>query len=1286
MKRYLITLLILLGLTVISAKTTVTQQSPNQYKVVWEIPAWELSSQAEYTTFKLSDFGVPAEPGAPLIPFDECKIAVPQNGSIQLSIIKRNTTDIRLEKRLQPVPSITGNGETDAYLYRIDESLYAQSVQDPLTALPEQRFRQLSFIPIRINPFIYDGQYSLQVISSIEFTVTVQGELNQRNYDPVDELTRLISEQTINPAQGLQWRTSERSLINYADFSKSDFWVKIETDKDAMYKLTPTQLNMLPINDIDPRTFRLFTTGGEIQSTLVSYNGPIFREVPIFVQGESDGVFNPSDYIIFHGRDRDGLEMNQSLGGSLFLNPYSQNVCYWLTFGGSFTGDPKRIITETPQTTWDATALTTPETVRMETDNFQRIPIGFEWFMGKFFGNSTAEYSYQIDLEDLDTTQQQTLSLLLKQEYIRTGSDLEHKVRLKVNGVQLLNSNNSVQEWAWYGLSPITITHTGQYFTPGSNNLLINVIRSRADNLFFDYYQVAYQKRLIKRNKQFMITVPNNLSGQRVLYDFTGNNTGIRIFKTLSGTDAYEVSEISPSLVSGGFNFTGTGTNSTRYFVVQDADLSTPASIQSVQPVNLVVSTQAVDNIIVTPSEYVQQANSLADFYAQNFNKNSRVVLMQDIFNQFSGGIPDPNAIRLYLKHAVTDYPSPALTSLTLLGSGTNDWRNFSGSSATKNKVIVYQKGNSTTDDYFGMFNTTQYPEIAIGRYPARTTNELNIMLSNLDKYVTQPAPGIWRNSLIFLADDEFNGPTTGEYSHSEQLEDTSNYINKSILIDKIFALEYESDEFQNKPQARDDMMAAINEGKLIWYYIGHGSFDTLGAEDYFKGAVDMGRFNNPGKLTLFVAASCDIAQFDSFSFDSLSEKTVLVDNSGAIASIAATRECNGPSNVSLLKQYYRYSLNLRNPIGYALLMAKVVYNEYNTNDEKYNILGDPLLLVTTPQRDSTMVIQTSEMDTVFHAREQITLQGQFPVTGSNNTTLVQVFDNDILKRMANNSPYTFRGKPLYKGNSTVTEAQYNTAFVVPDDVTTGNTGLVVAYLWDSSQNKDFVNYLAPVALSDESVGSVNPDEPLIELFLDNTDFASGDIVSNNPLLIAHLSDQNGINITDSPGHSILLIIDQTVATINVTDLFTYDKDSFTSGTLSYQFSGLSEGNHKLQLIAFDNFNRPSVAAIDFVVKQSKSFSIEDFLPYPNPMQKGGQFTFKLSEPADVKLTIYTIRGRKIKTIDWTASKGYNQIPWDGKDADGDYLANNTYFIKLTAKALSGTAKAEKTEKLVIYH
>lgn len=1280
-------ILLLIFCLSLSAKISVTQSALGVYNITWDLPSWQLSAEKDFTVITAAGLNVPATAGAPLLPYDECKVAVPEQGSLQFDIIRQNVRSVHLEKRLQPVPHIVYNDHTDAYQYKIDEVLYSDAPKEVLQQLPLQRFRNLTFIPIKINPFLYDGKNDVQVISHMEVMVTVSGNLQQKSNLPEDELSALIAKQTVNPTEASQWQSSYREAINFADFTLSDYWVKLETNADGIYKITPAQLSMLPLNDIDPRSFRLFTTGGAVQSNAVNFSGPQFKEVPIYVSGENDGSFNTGDYILFYGSDRDGYEMNQVISGTQYINPYSQNVCYWLTFGGSFSGVPKRITMASPLSDWTESVTTTPATVRIENDVYQRNTIGFEWYMAKLFGSSTADYSYNITLEDLDTSQSQTLSLLLKQEYLRNGSDLIHKVRLKVNNNWLLNSAGNVQEWSWTSLSPINITHTGKYFIPGNNNIVFHVIRSLTDNLFLDFYQVTYQKKLIKRSTQFLVSVASSLNGYNVRYNFTGNNTNLRVFQTSIDNGFFAVTELLVNSGSDGFYFVGNGNASTQYWVVQDTDLYQPVSVQLVTTVDLSRSSVAYDNIIITPSEFVQQANTLASFYRQHFGKNSKVVLQQDIFNQFNAGMPDPNAIRLFLKQAVRNYPAPAVTSVTLLGSGTLDWRNFSGVSSAKNKIIVFQKSTSTTDDYFGMLNTEQYPELVIGRYPAKSVSELNIMLSNLNRYVTQPTGGIWRDKLVFIADDEFNGSTVGEYSHSQQLEATSQMINRSILIDKIFAIDYEFDEFQNKPEVRDAMMAEINSGTLIWYYIGHGAFDTLGAEDYFNGSLDMGRFDNTGKLPLFIAASCDIAEFDNYAFDCLAEKVVLVDNSACIASIAATRECNGPSNVALLQKYYDYALNLRNPIGYSLLQAKIAYTEYNGNDEKYNILGDPLLLVTTPERDSTMaVVAEAGKEVTFRSRQTVNLNGEFSADNLNTSALLQVFDSDIRKTMPNNSPYTFRGRTVYNGSSTVVDSHYNFSFIVPDDITNGYTGLVLAYVWDEERQKDFVNYMSPVFWSNNAVTVNNTDAPQIKLYLNDLNFVPYAVVNSSPLLIAAISDSNGINITNSPGHGILLILDQTASINNVTNYFSYNPDSHTEGTLRYRLSGLNTGEHLLQLIAFDNFNRPSVASVNFSVGKSKSFTVEDFLPYPNPMKKSGWFTFKVSEPADVKISIYTIKGKKIKTITVTAAKGFNQIPWDGKDADGDYLANNTYFIKITAKALSGNGKAEKTEKLVIYH
>ncbi|MCB5246886.1 MAG: C25 family cysteine peptidase, partial [Candidatus Cloacimonetes bacterium] len=641
--------------------------------------------------------------------------------------------------------------------------------------------------------------------------------------------------------------------------------------------------------------------------------------------------------------------------------------------------------------------------------------------------------------------------------------------------------------------------------------------------------------------------------------------------------------------------------------------------------------------------------------------------------------------LRQFLRHAWHNYPAPKITSVTLIGLGTIDWRNFSGLAQAKNKLIVYQRNVITSDDYLVMLTQSSHPELAVGRYPVSTATELGNMLTNFQNYVREPQGGWWRNSTVLLGDDLFNGSSTAyENIHTRQTESAGNVIHPSVLTDKIFAWEYEYDEFQNKPEARDDMFAAINEGRLIWYYIGHGQFDKLGAEDYFNGASDMGRFNNPNKLPLFLAASCKVSHFDYWGFESLGQQTVLMNNLGAIASYSATRISAPYSNAPMMEFLLGNLTNGRNPLGRSILMAKIQHTQSNDNDATYVLLGDPLLNVVPPLRDSLMSVsgQVHSSETL-HARELATLSGSFSPSLAGGTAEVMAFNTKTEFDFDWQTHVTQRGAPLYSGKATVEGGAYQSSFIVPDDVVGGETGLIVSYLWDPAQKQDYTNYHYPLSLSTDAVTAENTDAPEIEIYLGSYDFRPGDTVGTNPTLYARITDSNGINVTGSSGHNILLILDNSLQPLPVTDHFSYDLDSHTTGELIYPLSDLSEGPHTLQLIAFDNFNLPSVAASDFNVKEAGELDIERFLIYPNPMQNSTSFTCMLSRDCDLTIDIYSVTGKKIHSFQASGRQGFNSIPWDGRDKRGDRFANNTYFVKLRATAEG--LKAEATERLVIY-
>jgi len=267
-----------------------------------------------------------------------------------------------------------------------------------------------------------------------------------------------------------------------------------------------------------------------------------------------------------------------------------------------------------------------------------------------------------------------------------------------------------------------------------------------------------------------------------------------------------------------------------------------------------------------------------------------------------------------------------------------------------------------------------------------------------------------------------------------------------------------------------------------------------------------------------------------------------------------------------------------------------------------------------------------------------------------------------------------------------VQSSSFDAAFLIPDDVTVGQDGVVVSYIWDTLSQKDYTSYYFPLKLSNEvlpgSPGNESP--PKINLFLGSYDFRPGDTVSTSPILYARISDENGINLTGSAGHNILLVINNSLQPIPVTDYFGYDKDSYTTGSLIYQLPELQEGANTIQLIAFDNFNLPEVATTHFIAKKSGSISLENLLIYPNPMQSSSHVTFIISDTAEYTLDIFSMSGRRIRRMEGQAHQGFNKILFDGKDQFGDLLANNTYFIRIRAKTPDGKS-IEKRERLVIY-
>jgi len=1290
MKQLLTIILLLSTLSMLGAQISLTQSRGNQLTIDFHVEDYTIVEEDGFSHIRMKEAAYPIQSGAPSLPTLEFKIGIPPHGDARYTILSTTKERIQLPSRLVPVPTLGSENGISTHDYRIDESLYTQSTGEIIESLGTKLFREHPYVPFQIKPFIYDGHRSLEIIKSMRILITLDGDLDAKSPMRDDPMSDIILAQMLNSDDAKSWRQSTRVEIQHADFSRSPWWYRIETDRAGMYRINPSQLQDWPLSEIDPRSFRIFSTFGKLLPMEPVYQGEEFTEIPIFVHGEEDGNFDSSDFIAFWGIDRNGYEINSSIqtdSAKIYHNPYSENVVYWLTFAGDFDAPPLRIQAESALANFNHDVDSHPEIVHIEEESHRRDIKGYTWYMSRLFGSSTMDYAFDVNLSDVDLSEEGILEMRLHQEL--RASNLTHSISVFVNGEIVSSTLPNTDIHQWIGTSIFNFSNPSSAFRSGNNRILIRVIRpGTTSNLFLDYITVKYHQKMIKSNRQYIANAFIPVIGQGVKYNFSGSGVDTHVFKISSPST---ISKLPISLESDGFSFTSTGGANTRFAIAKYSEFYSPANIESIQPVDLTDLSSPIQSLIITPPEFHGQAAQLADIYWQNWQLHTKVVADIDIFNQFNGGNPDPAAIRQYLRYVFHNGQDPKLQSVTLLGLGTIDWRNFSRAAAAKNKMMIFQHASNsiTSDDYFAMLTGNRHPEIAIGRYPVTNSNELSIMISNLIQYTQSPEPGLWRNSLVSLADDRVNGTNTNEWIHTEDMQALSDMIHPSVINDKIFAEEYDYDEFLNKPWVRDRFFDSINDGRLIWYYIGHGSYDKLGMQNYFTASTDMGRFQNQNKLGLFIAASCEVSMFDYWPLESLGQKTVLMNGIGAIASVASTRKSFPAPNHQLMRRFIPNMVNDYMNLGLALTAAKISYTSSIDNDAMYIIFGDPNLEIIPPRREDSLNLQVASKEgsqnSTVHARQLASFEGSFEQATINNQAQFLAFDS-MRPYQIGHLTVSKRGPQIYRGTSTVENSAFNASFFIPDDIQTGDTALTFAYVWDAATKQDYLSYYSPMSLSSDVLPGSTPNDspPEISIHLESLDFRPGDTVGIRPTLYGKISDENGINVTGSNGREMLLIIDNSLQPIPVSDYFVYDTDSPTTGTLAYPMPVLSEGYHSVQLIAFDNFNLPSVAETHFIVKDSGPISLQNLLPYPNPMKDGGHITFLISSDADITLDLFTMSGRRIRRIETFARSGFNSIPFDGRDEFGKKLANNTYFLRVRAKNLDGKT-TEKRERLVIY-
>jgi flagellar hook assembly protein FlgD len=120
---------------------------------------------------------------------------------------------------------------------------------------------------------------------------------------------------------------------------------------------------------------------------------------------------------------------------------------------------------------------------------------------------------------------------------------------------------------------------------------------------------------------------------------------------------------------------------------------------------------------------------------------------------------------------------------------------------------------------------------------------------------------------------------------------------------------------------------------------------------------------------------------------------------------------------------------------------------------------------------------------------------------------------------------------------------------------------------------------------------------------------------------------------------------------------------------------------------AWDIQNNSSEAETFFEVHNADDLAMVNPVNFPNPFSNSTTFTFQRtsSDPIEVEIKIYSIAGRLIgDIIVQNITDNFVRIPWDGKDHDGNTLANGVYFYKLISRDTNSKQSSETIGKLAV--
>lgn len=1111
--------------------------------------------------------------------------------------------------------------------------------------------------------------------------------------------------------EGIEHSSPREKMYNSNSVLSQDVWYKISVSESGIHKMSYSDLSNMGINvaDIDPRNLKLYGNGGHmLPEKNIDERYDDLVENAIFIAGQEDGEFDLDDYLLFYGMGPNVWEFNSGIF-EYNKNIYDDLNYYFITVSED---EGKRIEFENSAT---GTIIHTIDRYNdyqvVEDDIINLIYSGKDWY-GDEFGTMTNKiynFNFPNKIQDENTIIKVGVA---NRNFIT--EDLVLKVNnTAVDSLRLTLINSNTHKFAQKKQTTLNLEDLG---TEINFEISFTPI-DPSSRVWLDHILINTMSSLNMINGELAFRNINSIGSASISkFEINNSNENVKV---------WDISDpLTPILLESTFTSGETSiqveTDILKEFIAFDeSNYKTPefAGLISNQDLH---GSGPIDLLIISPPIFKEQAQRLATLHETM--DSMRVLLLEpsEIYNEFSSGKQDPTAIRDFVKMLYDNYEGDdQIRYLLLFGDGSFDPKdrianntNFVPAFQTRESLL--STASYVVDDYYGLLDDTEgndawgLIDIGIGRIPVQTLEEAETAVDKIYQYVSpnEEQFGKWRTKVCLIADDEDGN------LHLEQADSLKFYIPDNYNINKIYldAFEQVSTPTGEKyPEVTTKINEQVQNGALIINYVGHGGISGWSHERVVT-MNDINNWTNTNQLPLFVTATCEFSRFDEPYIVSAGENIYRNPIGGGIALLTTTRVAYAQSNFKLnLRLNARAFVSSAEGMPYLGDLIRESKPPGQLTTRNFILLGDPALRLAYPKYNiETTSFSENPGDNVnadtVSALQKVYVKGKITdaygnkVPTFNGFIFPDLYDKPTVNTTLGNDDSSFpvdfllQNQIIWTGQYEVKNGEFEFEFMIPKDITLNYGKGKLSYYAYSSEHD------ASGAFTDFTMGGIYADAtadntgPEIDLYINDYGFVSGGLTHSNPMLIAHIADDNGINLSSNGiGHDISLVLNDDYSNVvKLNDLYVCDTNTYKSGSINYPYYNLPDGNYTLRLKAWDSYNNSNEASINFVIDKGAKLEITQVQNVPNPFADFTKFEFSHTKPGqelDIELQIFDINGQYVLSYETSIISENTKttfLEWDGRDRNGDQLPKGLYVYQVIVTDEVGNTTAQK-QKLLIW-